>query len=280
MRRELNPEVRDVTVRNETATLNALCKWARRQDLIHFDEFETIKISKAAVGRRDTFTLEEYDKLIQFMRSYTSKKKCPSEVERNERLMMRDYVLVSSNTGMRVGELRQLTWGDLGRFKSMVDEGGVKANLVEINVRAETSKVRTSRKIITRGGEYFRRIRERVGKVSPEDLVFAGTSKGGTVSPRIWERHWRNMMEGIGLGNYKDRNVTWYSLRHFCITIRVRAGVNIIDIAKQASTSISHIENTYLHYTDDMKINAALKTSKIMKSARITNDGFLNFDEI
>ena len=59
----------------------------------------------------------------------------------------------------------------------------------------------------------------------------------------------------------------------------MRAGVNIIDIAKQAGTSISHIENTYLHYTDDMKINAALKTSKIMKSARITNDGFLSFDE-
>jgi hypothetical protein len=34
MRRERNPEVRDVTVRNETATLNALCKWSRRQGLI------------------------------------------------------------------------------------------------------------------------------------------------------------------------------------------------------------------------------------------------------
>jgi integrase len=279
LRREKHPEVKDVTVRNETATHNALCRWAYRQGLIHFQEFDfdIIKISQGQVGKRDTFTLEEYESLIRFMRTYVSKKSCPHPVERAERLLMRDYVLISSNTAMRVGELRQLKWGDIGRIEKREDEDGVDAFLVEINVRAETSKVRTQRKIITRGGEYFDRIKGRLEVVDKEALVFSGSSKNGSIAPRIWERHWRNLMEGVGLGNYKDRNVTWYSLRHFAITLRVRAGVDIIDIAKQAGTSVGHIENTYLKYTDDMKINAALKSFQFMKSVKVTNDGKLAF---
>lgn len=275
MRRERNPEVKDVTVRNETATINALAKWAHKKGLLHFAsfDFESIKISKDAVGRRDTFTMKEYDDLIRCMRTYVSKKECPNEVERAERLLIRDYILISSNTGMRVGELRQLTWDDVGHIEKFVDEENLSAYLVEIKVRAETSKVRTSRRIITRGGEYFQRLKIRLGEVTPTDRVFAGASNDGSISARVWERHWRNLMEKIELGDYKDRKVTWYSLRHFCITCRVAAGVNIIDIAKQAGTSVGHIENTYLKYNDEMMVNAALKSFKV------GGDGYLKFKE-
>lgn len=271
MRRERNPEVKDVTVRNETATINAMARWAYRSGLLHFDQFqfEPIRIGKGQIGRRDTFTMEEYDDLIRYMRKYVSKKTCPDEVERNERLLMRDYILISSNTGMRVGELRQLKWSDIEKIETKLDEEGLAAHLVTINVRAETSKVRYPRRIITRGGEYFTRIQNRTGDAESQSLVFKGVGEGGTIPPRVWERHWRNLMEGIGIDNYKERNVTWYSLRHFCITCRVKSGVNIIDIAKQAGTSVGHIENTYLKYGDDMMINAALK------SFRLGNDGAL-----
>lgn len=262
IRRESHPKVRDVTIRNEMATINAFCKWAYREGLIHFSEFEfeVLKIKKDDIGRRDTFTLNEWNELVKFNRSYVSKKDCPDPVERNERALMRDFVLIAANTGMRVGELRQLTWQDVGKIWTEQDEDSKTITLVQIHIRAETSKVRTSRSIITRGGEYFNRIRKRLEVVEPSVRVFAGSDKNGGVPARIWERHWRNMMEGIGLGDYKDRNITWYSLRHFCISMRVRSGVDIIDIAKQAGTSVSHIENTYLKYTDDMKIRAAKKT--------------------
>ena len=264
IRRESHPEVKDVTIRNETATINALCKWAYREGLIHFPEFdfEVLKIKKDDVGRRDTFTLEEWDALVRFNRSYIAKKNCSDPVERNERALMRDFVLIGANTGMRVGELRQLTWADIEKIWIERDEANNTITLVQINIRAETSKVRTSRSIITRGGEYFNRIRQRLDVVDPKARVFAGSEKNGGIPARIWQKHWRNMMEGIGL-DYKDRNVTWYSLRHFCITMRVRSGVDIIDIAKQAGTSVGHIENTYLKYTDDMKISAAKKTINV-----------------
>jgi integrase len=266
IRKESHPGVKDVTVRNETATLNALCKWAYREGLIHFPEFEfePIRIRKSEIGRRDTFTLGEWEALIKFNRTYVAKKNCLDRVERSERLLMRDFVLIAANTGMRVGELRQLTWADIGKIWVEKDEYGGDITLVETNVRKETSKVQTSRSIITRGGEYFKRIKSRLEVVDPSARVFAGSDKNGGIPARIWERHWRNMMEGIGL-DYKGRNVTWYSLRHFCISMRVRSGVDIIDIAKQAGTSVGHIENTYLKYTDDMKINAARKSVSVPK---------------
>ena len=42
-------------------------------------------------------------------------------------------------------------------------------------------------------------------------------------------------MNGIGI-SYKewkeDRNLTWYSLRHFGITMRIISGVNVVDVSK------------------------------------------------
>jgi len=39
----------------------------------------------------------------------------------------------------------------------------------------------------------------------------------------------------------KQRNLTWYSLRHFGITCRIRAKVMLSDISQLAGTSIAHI---------------------------------------
>ena len=57
------------------------------------------------------------------MRKYVSEKECPDDMQRLERLMIQDYVLISANTGLRVGEIRQLTWDDvLGYEEHITDE--------------------------------------------------------------------------------------------------------------------------------------------------------------
>ena len=76
-------------------------------------------------------------------------------------------------------------------------------------------------------------------------------------------------MNDIGIDNYKERKLTWYSLRHFGISMRVMAGVNLIDLSKLAGTSVSHIENTYLKYSEEQSRTAALK------NFRINTDGTL-----
>ena len=51
----------------------------------------------------------------------------------------------------------------------------------------------------------------------------------------------------------------------FGITMLVKAGVNVVDLAKIAGTSVNHIENTYLKYSEDMTLNAAMKNFRITK---------------
>ena len=47
--------------------------------------------------------------------------------------------------------------------------------------------------------------------------------------------------------------------------MRVKAGVNVVDLAKMAGTSVNQIENTYLKYSEDMTLNAAMKNFRITK---------------
>lgn len=272
-RRRVAADVTDVTIRNETATINALCKWGHRNGYIAFDSFNfpELRIRQDQVGRRSTFTLEQYDNLVRFMRKYVSKKECRDEKERLERLLIRDFVLISTNTLLRVGEARQLTWGDVAKTQEQVDSTGTMVQLVFLNVRSETSKVRASRQVISRGGEYFTRLKARQQNTERHHLVFSmdGVKQ---LAARRWQKHWNNLMLGIGLEDWKKRKLEWYSLRHFGVTCRAQAGVSALDISKLAGTSISHIENTYLKYSQEMAVTAALKNFSVSKDGLVIRD--------
>ena len=264
-RRALNSSVKDVTIRNEQSTINHMIKFLHRKGISHFDSFDfrRMSIRQKDVGKRDTLTIDEYKELINFMRTYVSQAKATDEADRLERLLIRDYVLISTNTCMRVGELRQLTWGDIERIETIYDANEKQQKLVHINVRAETSKVRNQRKIICRGGEYFERLRSRQQFTGKDDLVFSSVNGTAQISGKKWTKHWTALMNGIDISveEWKEkRNLTWYSLRHFGITMRILAQVNVLDVAKLAGTSITHIENTYLKYQEEHMRTQAMKT--------------------
>ena len=267
-------DVRDTTIINEQSTVNHMMTFAFRNGYAHFDgfEFRKIKINKDAVIRRDTFSLDEYDGLVRFLRSYVSKKQCPDENIRAERLLVRDCILIASNTMMRVGELWQLRWRDVESVRKVPNDEGGETALVTISVRAETSKVRRSRRVIARGGEYFNRLRERSVHTDPDDYVFHGISGNTTSAKERRYHHWKVIMDGCKF-DYKARNLTWYSLRHFGITCRIRAGVKYGDIAKAAGTSITYIEQHYGHVDDHMLTSAALKNFKVSSDGLIYSSG-------
>jgi len=276
------------TIRTEKSTINHCIQFGYRNKLIHFEKFnfKQIIIKAEAVGKRDTFTDKEYDKLIRFMRTYTNIKNCEAsygnrdfgktknkthlikskEEEQLERLMIRDYVLALANSCLRVGEAEKLTWGDIlsyetYRVESEYEKKVKETLLVEISVRWDTSKVRKNRIFFCRGGQYFKRLKERQKHTNDEDLVFSMNGKSN-LDHRMKRKHWHELMTGIGITNYYERKLTWYSLRHYGITQRVVSGVDLIDISQMAGTSVKHIENTYLKYRKEQSRTAALKSYK------------------
>ena len=178
------------------------------------------------------------------MRTYVSKRVCPDE---KERLMVRDVIRTASNTILRVGELRNMKWKDNVAIERVFDEDENEINLVTINVRPEISKTGTGRRVPGRGGEYIERVRARAVHPDPDDYVFCAI--GTKTKPRAMFRynHWETLMNTINISDYKTRKLTWYSLRHFGITCRICAKVQLSDIAKLAGTSLAHVENMYGH---------------------------------
>ena len=259
-RKTERPSTQAITIRNEQSTINHMMKFAFKEGYSKYNSFEfcPITIKGKDQLRRDIFTMDEYRNLVRFLRTYCSKQECPDELVRMERLLIRDAILIAANTMLRVGEFQQLKWGDIAGYEDRNSQNGTLLRLVTINVRKETSKVQRDRTVVARGGEYFERLMERSTFTNDDDLVFTSI-RGKSKFPRYkWHENWKNLMYGIGL-DYKKRNLTYYSLRHFGITCRIAAEVPIATLADNAGTSLAMIEKHYLHTNIPMLRITAIK---------------------
>ena len=75
--------------------------------------------------------------------------------------------------------------------------------------------------------------------------------------------HWHTVMSDISIENYRERKVTFYSLRHFFITQRIKNGASFAILSKVCGTSIKQIEDTYWH-TDIKTLTDAVLASEIL----------------
>jgi integrase len=266
-RKARNPEVRDVTIRNETTTIQSLCRWAFRNGYITFDkcEFEEIKIREPV--RRDTFTDEEYVRLYTYMREWVKQDPANSPKSNmmplKKKQFFRDGILIAANSLLRVGELRQLKWE---MVKKIFKSG--KWHYAEIHLPAEICKNRKSRELITAGGEYFNRIKTYSNYTEPQDLVFCNNDDGTQISRSEFYRMWNDLIGQTEIET-EGRTLTPYSLRHFGITGALYAGMAVYDVAKKAGTSVTYIEGHYEH----------MDTSKMLAQAKMrfqtTKEGWI-----
>lgn len=261
-RRVSQPNTTDKTILNEKSSINQLMDYAFRKGNANFSKFDFRKQngkSQRDENRRGTFTLAQYDQLVKFMRSWASKKNCGDDIVLlRKRKLVQDCVLFSANTMMRPGEVRQLLWGDILGYESAALANGVQVQLVSITLRAATVKTRQTRTFTLRGGQYLRRIAARTANVKPSDFVFSGDAGDEKFDERVFNSMWAELMAGIKL-DYKSLNITWYSLRHFGITQRLRAGNSIYDVSEVAGTSVAYIQKHYGHFDQEMSKRVALK---------------------
>jgi integrase len=253
---------KQVTVQNEQSTINSCIKYLFRNNETHFEAFDFKKLKKIdrnnEAVRRATFTNDEYRRLYKSMRTYCRKSnKNVDESERLIRNIVRNYILIAANSGLRVGEQRQLRWSDV-TIENKKTKGKRKDYLLaKISVRAETSKVRTSRVFYCRGGEHFERLRK-LTKPDNKDAYIFSVNGEDILSKRTVLYHFHKLVSLADIEDREIRDLVPYSLRHFMITQRIMSGLSFAQVADMCGTSVSQIERTYYHLNDEIRRTNAL----------------------
>jgi integrase len=201
-------------------------------------------------SRRPHFNKQDWQKLTRYLREFV---KIENKAIRRDRLMLREYVLVLANTGIRVGEARRLKWRDI----SEVGGSDETTPHIVVMVTGKTGK----REVVASSSdvkEYLKRIRDLRLKelTSPEkpqpsidldSFVFCH-SDGSPVGSFKKSFHSLIMKAGVAKDSYGEVR-TIYSLRHTYATFRLQNGVNHYSLAKNMGTSVAMIEQHYGHTT-------------------------------
>lgn len=76
----------------------------------HIDSLPKFPKVNGASARRPHFDAKDWQKLTRHLQEFV---KIENRSTRRDRMMLRDYVLILANTGIRVGEARTLKWRDV-----------------------------------------------------------------------------------------------------------------------------------------------------------------------
>ena len=162
------------------------------------------------------------------------------------RELLRDYVLILVNTGMRPGtETYNLKWKQIEEFES--DD----VKFLRFWVSGKTGK----RELIARHNvrRYLDRIKSRFEETKDDDYVFRLRS-----GKRTYSMNATFEICLIKSGLLKDRHGsvrTLYSLRHTYATFQIFNGVDYHTLSKNLGTSIGMLEKHYSHLTPTLGAN-------------------------
>ena len=251
--------VKAVTVKQEMSTINSMIKWLHKHNFCLIEEFEFKKQKrtdkKDETLRRNTFYSFEVEQIEQSIPEYCNKE--DQGLEKKEwltRICVSYYMMIASLTGLRTGEQKQLKWGDLIFTSDTIN--GKNVSVVQINVRAETSKVGNSRTFYCVDKGYFKKwlnvIYKEYKTNSAKDLYVFSLDGKSPITQRATLYHFGKLLELAEIEKTLDaegnqRDLVPYSFRHFFITQKIQSGVNFHEIADMCGTSTTHIENTYYH---------------------------------
>ena len=157
-----------------------------------------------------------------------------SERQKEIRNILRDYILIMANSGLRNGEARYLKWSDIDIYK----KDGLE--WVTLNVNGKTGK----RLVVCQPNtmRFFKRLKNRNYHTSDHDYVFCYSDGQSLEKPFGFESLLKKagvLYDGFG------HKRTIYSLRHSYATFRIQNGTNIYWLKKNMGTSIEMIEKHY-----------------------------------
>ena len=243
--KKIGHKPRKSTINNHNSALKKVFSVGLKNNWISEYRIPDLKNTGTKTERRASFTMDEYKQLYRFMRKWH--KEGRKEVTRQIRALLRDYVLILANTGMRHGtESAGLKWKNIEHF---VLDGETYFNFYVDGKVGKREFVANS--YITR---YLKRIRDRFdhlkdlswGELFKVDEYVFRLENGNT--PKDWHGSFETLLRDANLLDDKHgKRRSLYSLRHYYATVRLMKGVEIHLLANQMGTSVAMIEKHYSH---------------------------------
>lgn len=247
---KLNPA--DKTLEWEVILAKTLLKFADDRGYRGKAQLPTYRFKSESKIVRPAFTIPEYKQIYERMRKWIHETNRAEH--RYTRELLRDYVLILANSGMRVGEANNLKESDIVEFKDDIGRKNymfnVKGKTGKRTVIPRTNAVRYVERVLKRNAEWKEKwktaenIANNRKKTDKEDWFFR-MADGNKIITLIDQ--FQALLATINLteNRYGER-YTLYSLRHFYAVAMLRRGkVGVFDIARNMGTSVQIIEQYY-----------------------------------
>jgi integrase len=248
------------TIKRIYGDLRHFLQWCTDQG--HIDAMPKFPKVNGISSRRPHFDPRDWKKLTRHLQEFV---KVENRAVKRDRMMLRDYILILANTGIRIGEARTLKWRDVNEIGS---KDGTPANII-LMVTGKTGK----REVVARSGEvkkYLKRIRDlRIEELTtPENpkpqidldgLIFCHKD-GSEIGS--FKKSFSALLKSAGVekDSHGDGR-TIYSLRHTYATFRLQNDVNSYTLARNMGTSVAMLEQHYGHTTNIASADELTKLS-------------------
>ncbi len=246
--KEMGKKPRASTITNHNTALNRVLDYAIEMGYMSKVHLPNLQNEGKKSVPRPAFSKSEYKSLTSYMTRWS--KKGHTQKTKDMRELLRDYVLVLANTGIRHGtEALNLKWKDIQWITT------TEGRFIQITVNGKTGK----REPIARHNtqDYLERLQLRneaiknlsfdaLLKKRVDDYVFK--LRDGTTTKHL-NGTFRHLMRDSGL-NKNGSNKTLYSLRHtYAHLALLEENIDVYKLSKQMGTSVKMIEQYYGHVT-------------------------------
>lgn len=250
--KKLGRVVKASTINTHNSVLNRIFEEGVVNGYLNKTQIPLLQNKGIKAERRPNFTLSEYRRLVRFMRKWVGDIKGKRNKVIDMRFLLRDYVLILANTGMRHGtESYGLKWKDLSWH---TDNG---RRVLMISVRGKVGQ----RELAARHNctRYFERIYQRTTDLqqykSLNELIESGVDKyvfrlaDGTKTENLAHAFTRLLKEAdLLVDSQTNTNRSLYSLRHTYATFALLyEKIDVFDLEVQMGTSVQMIRKHYAH---------------------------------
>ena len=272
-------EVTNGTLNLDLQMIRMVYHFAVKRELIlsaQVPEIKSLKVKLKEV-RRPSFTVDEWNKITTYMASekynelITDAQKPFHKMYEYYHQLNRHFWLMLSQSTCRVGEIRDLRFGNIEERKVKDEQTGKFVNRIIIDVTGKTGRRRVvcmpyASKTLMRWKTYLMNLGIGTNK---EDFVYPHppfTNRKDKVGKPVHNTNiaFQRVLRVLGLDkDAEGRAYSIYSIRHSAITWSLMRNVNLNAISKNSGVSVETLTRVYDHTQSEDYIAEIVKNNPV-----------------